>query len=97
MPQSNYRLKVVDRLIDHPLKKFLDMGIRCTVSTDDPLSFGNNLEMEYDTCFKQMGCVPSDLRDIALNGFEVADIDSRMRTQLLNDVQVCFDHFFPEK
>ncbi|MEC8043721.1 MAG: adenosine deaminase [Verrucomicrobiota bacterium] len=96
-PISNYRLKVVDRLIDHPLKKFLDLGIRCTVSTDDPLSFGNNLEMEYDTCVKQMGCLPSDLRKIALNGFEVADIDSHMRRQLLNDVQVCFDHFFPEK
>ena len=47
-------------------------------------------------CVRQMG-EPVDLRDIALNGFEVADIDSRMRTQLLNDVQVCFDHFFPEK
>ena len=35
-PISNYKLRVVDSWQDHPLELFLDRGIRCTVSTDDP-------------------------------------------------------------
>jgi adenosine deaminase len=39
-PLSNLKLKVVDNLKNHPLKKMLNKGIKATVNSDDPAYFG---------------------------------------------------------
>ena len=46
-PLSNVGLRVVPSLRDHPLPRLLAAGVRCTVSTDDPLCFANTLTEEY--------------------------------------------------
>ena len=85
-PISNYKLRVVDSWQDHPLELFLDRGIRCTVSTDDPFSFNNSLEDEYLACVEKLGLPPSRLVEIAKNGFHVADLPMRERDYFLHDI-----------
>ncbi|MEO6568267.1 MAG: adenosine deaminase, partial [Opitutaceae bacterium] len=46
-PISNVKLRVVPSMAAHPLRKLMQAGVRCTVSTDDPLIFGNSLTDEY--------------------------------------------------
>jgi adenosine deaminase len=71
-PISNVKLAVVKGFAEHPLRQFLDAGILCTVSTDDPISFGNTLTREYLTLATEMGFTRRQIAEVARNGFRVA-------------------------
>ncbi len=47
-PRSNVLTGAVARLEDHPLRRFLDVGIPCCLNTDDRALFGLDLAGEYD-------------------------------------------------
>lgn len=68
-PISNVKLGRVASLKEHPLRQFLQAGVCCTVSTDDPLLFGNHLNMEYESLALHAGYTPTELLQIARNGF----------------------------
>ena len=71
-PVSNVKLGVVPEASSHPIRALLDAGIVCTVSTDDPVSFGNTLGDDYRMLADGMGFSRQDLARVARNGFEVA-------------------------
>lgn len=78
-PISNVKLDVIDKLEEHPIRKFFDRGLRCTISTDDPFSFGNTIEDEYAALSAGLHFTNAELKQIAKNGFEVALVDDRTR------------------
>ena len=86
-PISNVKLDVVPDLEHHPIRQFFDCGLRCTVSTDDPFSFGNTVEDEYAAL--SAGCMfdHSELKQIAINGFEVALVDERTKSDWIDEVK----------
>jgi len=71
-PISNVKLRVVPSPGEHPIKQLLDAGVVCTVSTDDPVSFGNSIEDEYEFLAGELGFSEKDLAQVAANGFQVA-------------------------
>lgn len=73
-PISNVGLRVVPSLAEHPLRRLMDAGIRCTLSTDDPLCFANSLNEEYLAVSHGLGFSRRELAKLARNGFEVADL-----------------------
>ena len=73
-PISNVKLRAVPSMREHPIARFLAAGIRCTVSTDDPMLFGNQLNDDYLALATEAGLTPATLVQIARNGFEVADL-----------------------
>ncbi|HVU18958.1 MAG TPA: adenosine deaminase [Candidatus Didemnitutus sp.] len=73
-PISNIGLKVYSSLADHPLRRLLDAGVRCTISTDDPLSFANSINEEYLAISHALGFTRAGLARIARHGFEVASL-----------------------
>lgn len=86
-PISNYKLKVINNWTDHPIKEFLKKGIRCTVSTDDPLSFNNTLVDEYMALIEKVGLSLNDISKLIINGFMIADIPNEAKNNFRN--QVC--------
>lgn len=54
-PLSNVKLGVVASLAVHPLRALLPAGVRCTISTDDPLILGNTLNGEYAALATEAG------------------------------------------
>ena len=82
----NYKLKVIDKWEDHPIKNFVNRGIRCTVSTDDPLSFNNSLIDEYCTLYEKLSFSFSDIADLIANGFRVSDIDGKKKEYYLAQI-----------
>ena len=46
-PISNVKLGVVASMAAHSLRALMTAGVNCTVSTDDPVVFGNSLNDEY--------------------------------------------------
>jgi adenosine deaminase len=74
-PISNLKLAVVPSLRDHPLRALMEAGVVCTVSTDDPIVFGNSLTQEYAVLASELGFSRRELAQISLNGFRVALCD----------------------
>ena len=71
-PISNVKLGVVERMQDHPIRDFFHEGVICTISTDDPISFGNALGDEYTALYSELGFSLADLGELAANGFRHA-------------------------
>ena len=46
-PLSNLRLRVVDDLSNHPLRRMLEKGLFVTVNSDDPAYFGGYVNENY--------------------------------------------------
>jgi adenosine deaminase len=68
-PLSNLRLKVVEDLSRHPLKRMLDRGILVTINSDDPAYFGGYLNENYGATATALGLRPAEIGQIARNGF----------------------------
>jgi adenosine deaminase len=86
-PISNVGLKVVPSIKEHPLRRLLDAGVRCTVSTDDPLCFANSVTEEYETLAKELTFTHAELAKVASNGWEVADVSPAMRKGALEVIK----------
>jgi adenosine deaminase len=85
-PISNVKLNVVSELEAHPIRQLFDRGVRCTVSTDDPFSFGNTIEDEYAALSASLDFTHAELAQIARNGFEVALVDQATRARWIAEV-----------
>ena len=85
-PISNYKLRVIGDWSEHPIKLFIKNGIRCTISTDDPLSFNNSIIEEYMTLHEKLSLKISELADLITSGFEVADLPKEKKSILIKDV-----------
>ncbi|NDV63015.1 adenosine deaminase [Puniceicoccales bacterium CK1056] len=71
-PISNVKLAVVERMQDHPIRELFEAGVTCTLSTDDPISFGNTLGEEYTALYNELGFSYAELGELAANGFRHA-------------------------
>ena len=85
-PISNYKLSIFDRWENYPIRQFLNRGIRCTISTDDPLSFANRLPDEYLALHREMNFSATELAQLARAGFEVADLPENEKITHLNEI-----------
>jgi adenosine deaminase len=73
-PISNIALKVFPSMKDHPIRRLMLAGVRCTVSTDDPLCFANSMIEEYQALADELTFTPVELAQLARNGWDVADV-----------------------
>ncbi|MGK7233385.1 adenosine deaminase [Streptomyces hygroscopicus] len=87
-PLSNVRLRVVDRLEDHPLPAMLDAGLLVTVNSDDPAYFGGYVGDNYTAVRDALGLDEATLRTLARNSFEAAFLDEETRAAYLKELEV---------
>lgn len=62
---SNLKLGVVQAIAEHPLRRLLEAGVKCSLGADDPLMFGATLLDEYQTARKVLGLEDQQLAMIA--------------------------------
>lgn len=87
-PVSNVKLGVVPSYDEHPIVRLMDAGIRCTVSTDDPLVFGSTLQDEYELLASRLGFDTARLAHVAQAGFEIASVDAAWRAERLAEIDL---------
>ncbi|HTB61995.1 MAG TPA: adenosine deaminase [Opitutales bacterium] len=85
-PISNVKLGVTPSLREHSLRHLRAAGVLCTVSTDDPICFGNTLQDEYEALAREMNFTREELADVARAGFQVALVDEAQRARWLREV-----------
>ncbi|MGJ7456764.1 adenosine deaminase [Halomonas sp. MA07-2] len=81
-PLSNVRLKVVERLEDHPLPQLLEAGLRVTLNSDDPAYFGGGVLDNYLACQRAFGWDEATLIQLAGTAIEAAFVSDRRRLAL---------------
>ncbi len=85
-PFSNVRLRCIDTLADHPLRRMLDAGLVATVNSDDPAYFGGYVDDNLAGVVRALGLTDDHLRTLARNSFEAAFLDEATRARYLAEV-----------
>ena len=80
-PTSNVRTGAVASLEEHPLRRLVAAGVRCSISTDDPAMFGTDLGREYDAAAR-LGVTPRACYEAAVAG-SLCDEPTRRRLAAL--------------
>jgi adenosine deaminase len=89
-PTSNVQAGVVSSLADHPLARLHRAGVSVTLSTDDRTVTGIGLSEEYARVHSALGLEPSELAEIAVNGFRRAFAPPALLRRLLTETEAAW-------
>ncbi|KFF60248.1 adenine deaminase [Cryobacterium sp. MLB-32] len=85
-PFSNVRLRVVDRLEDHPLPSMLERGLLVTINSDDPAYFGGYLDDNFRGLQQTFGLDAPAMAALSRNAVQAAFLTDAQRAPLLEDI-----------
>jgi adenosine deaminase len=71
-PLSNIKLRVFDRMADHPLRTMLARGLKVTINSDDPAYFGGYVNENYIAVAEALDLTREELEQLARNSFEAS-------------------------
>lgn len=80
---SNVQTGAVARMEDHPVKYYLDRGLRVTLNTDNRLMSNTNLCKEYALGVRSCGLTLHDLEEVVIFGFKSAFLPLKAKSELL--------------
>ncbi len=92
-PSSNVQTGAVKDLSRHPLKLYLDLGLRVTVNTDNRLVTDTNVSRELWLCHSKMGMALDDIKTITMAGFKSASLPFHVKQAMLRDVNAELTRF----
>jgi adenine deaminase len=85
-PLSNVRLRVVDELAHHPLKRMLDKGLAATVNSDDPAYFGGYVNQNYLAASQALRLGREEIAAIVRNGITASLMAAADKDRTLAEV-----------
>ncbi len=85
-PLSNLKLRVVDDMRAHPLKRMLDLGLMATVNSDDPAYFGGYLLDNYMAVAEALDLSRDDLVALARNSILGSFLDEEAKARHLSRI-----------
>jgi adenine deaminase len=86
-PLSNLRLRVVDELAHHPLRRLMDKGVLVTVNSDDPAYFGGYVNQNYLAISAALGLGRGDIAAIVRNGIRASLMTAADKDKALADIE----------
>jgi adenosine deaminase len=86
-PLSNLRLRVVDDLAHHPLRRLMDKGVLVTVNSDDPAYFGGYVNQNYVAISGALALGRADIATIVRNGIKASLMTAADKDKALADVE----------
>jgi adenosine deaminase len=85
-PLSNLKLRVVDSLEDHPLRRMLAAGLRATVNSDDPAYFGGYADENYRRAARALKLTRDELARLARNSILSCWLTDAEKASALDDL-----------
>ncbi len=86
-PGSNVALKLYPNFRAHPIEKFMERGVKVTVSTDDPPFFHTTMAREYDALAEAFGWDDGVFRQIADTSIRAAFCLEETRDKILKRLE----------
>ena len=69
---SNVQTRAVDRIQDHPVRMYYELGMIVSLCTDNRMMSGVSVTDEYGKAYTHLGFAIEELAEVALMGFEAA-------------------------
>ncbi len=91
---SNVQTRTVKDLKDHPFKRYLDLGLRVTLNTDNRTVSNTTLTREYAAAVRAFRLSPYQVKRIAVAGFKSAFLPYAQKARLLRHVVLEIDTVF---
>jgi adenosine deaminase len=85
-PLSNLRLRVIDDLAHHPLRRMMDKGLIVTVNSDDPAYFGGYVNDNYRAVGDALRLTREEIAAIVRNGFNASLITAEAKAKALAEI-----------
>jgi adenine deaminase len=85
-PLSNVRLRVVEDLAHHPLRRMLDKGLVATLNSDDPAYFGGYVQENYRAAAQALELRRDEVAAIVRNGIAASLMLKSEKAALLAEV-----------
>ena len=82
-PVSNVRTKVVDSLVEHPIRKYFEAGVVVTVNSDDPQMFQTSLAEEYLLLERDCGFTKPEIRELILSAIAASWLPEERKKSLV--------------
>ena len=90
-PTSNIQCETQPSYEAHPLKKLLDMGMACTINTDNMILSDIDLDKEYDHCVNEMGLTVQDLIRCNIHSVKAAFMPAGEKQKLIRKLIGCLE------
>ena len=84
-PSSNFQTKAVSSKQDYPLRKFLDLGVKVTINTDNKTISSTELKGEFEFAEKELGLKKEERKILYKNAIE-ASFTSESEKQELREL-----------
>ena len=85
-PSSNVQTGAVPSLASHPLKLYLDLGLRVTINTDNRLVTDTTVSKELWLCHSEMVMPLADIKSVILSGFKSSFLPFHIKQSYLRHV-----------
>ena len=86
-PLSNLRLRVVDDLSHHPLRRMMDKGLLVTINSDDPAYFGGYVNENYRAISQALGLRRDEIAATVRNGIGASLMTAAEKADALAEVE----------
>lgn len=91
-PTSNLQISgVMDSYADHPLKRYLDLGIRVTLNTDNRLMSQTDSTNEFAQVIDAFSLTADEVKTILINSAEAAFAPDDTKVALRQQVEAAFE------
>jgi adenosine deaminase len=85
-PLSNLRLRVVDTLAHHPVRRMLDKGLMASVNSDDPAYFGGYVNQNYLAVSQALALSREEIVALVRNGINAALMPAAQKAKVVAEV-----------
>ena len=90
-PTSNIQCSTRPSYEEHPLKKLMDMGIQCTINTDNMILSDIDPDKEYDRCIQHMGLTVQDIIHCNINSVKAAFMAPEKKVRLIDELLIALE------
>ena len=85
-PLSNVRLRVFDSIAAHNVRRLMQLGLRVTISSDDPAYFDGYVADNYLAIYRAFALTRDELATLARNSIEATFLPASERRALLDQL-----------
>ncbi len=83
---SNLQTKAIPDYQSHPIRRFMEEGLRVTLNTDNRLVSGTTVTNEFRLAVENYGLSEDEVLGLVMNGFKSAFLPLKEKTQLVDQV-----------
>lgn len=81
-PVSNLRTGAVRSWTEHPIRRFIEHGVKVSVSSDDPSMFGTDMNNEFLQLHRHLGFTLDELFQISLDSVETSFLEQEAKASM---------------